>query len=191
MLAGISGEKAPRSRRGKGDVAMGSTPLFSQRLRVALGVLCRRLQGGVSAPPPRMPQAPPAPHPPRRRRSTAPQPCPGRIHQPLCAACAQGAAARATAPGSPPPGRPGPRGRQRPGDTPTHCCPAPGCASRGGRGRGTNRATGPPGGKAWRQRPGGACHGDVLCAPRPALPRQARRAGAQRAGDGVCGSRAG
>ena len=126
MLAGISGEKAPRSRRGKGDVAMGSTPLFSQRLRVALGVLCRRLQGGVSAPPPRMRRPP---RPPIHLAAAGPQhpsPAPGasinrcarpvrreRLHVPR-------------RPGRPHPDAPAPGGASAPATPPRTVVPRPG-----------------------------------------------------------------
>jgi hypothetical protein len=126
---------------------MMSNPLFYQCLLVALVLLCLLLHVGLSDNPPRVPNAPLQPHPPRRRRSTEPQPFPGLIHKPLCEACEQGADARPQAPGSPPPVITFTRGRRRTVDTYTHFCPAPGCAYQGWLGRGNLRANGHPGGQ--------------------------------------------
>jgi hypothetical protein len=43
----------------------------------------------------------PKPDKPRRKRSTAPQPCTGLIHKPLCEACEKGTDALPQAPGAP------------------------------------------------------------------------------------------
>jgi hypothetical protein len=126
---------------------MMSNPLFYQCLLVALVLLCLLLHVGLSDNPPRVPNAPLQPHPPRRRRSTEPQPFPGLIHKPLCEACEQGADARPQAPGSPPPVITFTRGRRRTVDTYTHFCPAPGCAYQGWLGRGNLRANGHPDGQ--------------------------------------------
>ena len=130
---------------------MMSNPLFSQFLLVALVLLCLLLHGGLSDNPPRVPNAPLQPYPPRRRRSKELGPFPGLIHKPLCASCEQGADARPKAPGSPPPVLPFTRGRRRTVDTSKPFCPAPGCSSRGGLGRGNIRANGQPGGQPGRQ----------------------------------------
>ena len=69
---------------------------------------------GLSDNPPRVPNAPLQPHPPRRRRSKEPKPFTGLIHKPLCEACEKGADERPKAPGSPPPAHLHPR-------PPAHC----------------------------------------------------------------------
>src|SRR6266571_6027873 len=77
------------------------------------------------------PHRPFKPDKPRRTRSQEPKPCTGLLHQPLCEACAPGAAARRKAPGSPPPVVTLTRGRRRIGDTHAHFCPAPDCSYHG------------------------------------------------------------
>jgi hypothetical protein len=138
---------------------MMSNLLFYQFLLVALVLIYLLLHVGLSDTPPRVPNAPLPPHPPRRRRSTAPQPFPGLLHKPLCESCEQGAAERPKAPGSPPPVITFTRGRRRSIDTSTHFCPAPGCSYRGWLGRGNIRANGHPGGQPWRKLQCVSCHG--------------------------------
>jgi IS1 family transposase len=99
------------------------------------------------------------PSTPQRKRSKAPKPFTGFVHKPFCDACEQGADARPKTPGAPPPLLTFTRGRQRTVDTHKHFCPAPGCAYRGGLGRGNLRANGHPGGKAWRQLQCVSCQG--------------------------------
>jgi hypothetical protein len=90
------------------------------------------------------------PDQPRRKRSTEPNPFPGFLHNPLCAAWEQGAAARPQAPGAPPPLLRCTRGRRRTVNPHAPFGPEPPCASYGRLGRGNSRANGPPGGQPWR-----------------------------------------
>jgi hypothetical protein len=135
------------------------TLLFYQLLFVALVLICLIIHVGLPDDPPRVPQTPLKPQPRRRRRSKEPKPFAGLIHQPRCAACAQGADTRPQAPGSPPPVIPCTRGRRRTVATPAHCCPAPDCSYSGWLGLGNLRANGHPGGKPWRQFQWVSCHG--------------------------------
>src|SRR3989454_7083445 len=86
-----------------------------------------------------------------RQRSRTPNPFPGLLHRPHCAACEQAA----QAPEALPPPAPLPiisrRGRPREVDTSQHCCPHPPCAYRGWVGLGNISANGHPNGGPWRQ----------------------------------------
>src|SRR2546428_235783 len=91
--------------------------LFYQLLVIALVVICLLSHVWWPHPPRAMPQMPHKPDKPRRKRSTAPKPFPGLIHQPLCAVCEQGADTGPKAPGAPPPILTCTRGRRRTVDT--------------------------------------------------------------------------
>ena len=133
--------------------------LLYQLLLGALGLMC--LLGHVGWPdhPTPTPRTALKPSKPRRKRSTEPKPFTGYIHQPLCAACEQGADWRPKAPGSPPPVRIVTRGRRRTVDPAGHCCPDQDGAYRGWPDRGTIRAPGPPGGQPGRQLQWVSCGG--------------------------------
>ena len=133
--------------------------LFYQLLVIALVVICLLSHVWWPHPPRAMPQMPHKPDKPRRKRSTAPTPFPGLIHQPLCAVCEQGADTGPKAPGAPPPILTCTRGRRRTVDTHAHFCPAPQCAYRGWLDRGNIRAHGHPGGQPWRQLQCVSCQG--------------------------------
>jgi IS1 family transposase len=93
----------------------------------------------------------PQPTPPRRKRSQAPQPFAGLLHNPLCDACERATALRPKPPLSPPPVLTFTRGRKRTIDTQQQFCPDQDCAYYGWTGRGNLRANGHPGSKRWRQ----------------------------------------
>jgi len=126
---------------------------------VALVLLCLLIHIGLPDKPLPMPQPPLASHKRRRTHSKEPRPFPGLIRTPLCEACAQGADARPTAPGSPPPFIRFTRGRRRTVNTQSHFCPDPDCAYHGWLGRGNIRANGHPGGQPWRQPQCVSCQG--------------------------------
>src|SRR5438105_11648099 len=138
---------------------MVSELFFYQLVLIALLWLCFMLHwvwpsdGGATRPTPSQPT------PPLRRRSREPQPFPGLVHKPHCAACEQAA----QAPEALPPPAPLPiisrRGRPREVDTSQHFCPHPTCASRGWVGLGNLRANGHPSGGPWRQRHCTGCGG--------------------------------
>ena len=104
---------------------MVSELFFYQLVLIALLWLCCMLQwvwpsdGGATRPTPSQPTPPP------RRRSREPQPFPGLVHKPHCAACEQAA----QDPEALPPPAPLPiisrRGRPREVDTSQHFCPPP------------------------------------------------------------------
>jgi hypothetical protein len=96
--------------------------LFYQLLLVALVLVCVMMHVWWPDAPRAIPQTPGKLAPPRRKRSQAPKPFPGCIHPPLCEACEQGAQARSTAPGFPPPLIRFTRGRRRTVTTQLHCC---------------------------------------------------------------------
>ncbi len=102
--------------------------IFSQLLLVALLWLCFLLH--VLWPSERASACPrlPKPTPPPRKRSTDPQPFPGLLHKPLCAACEQAATPRPKAPGAPPPLYTSTRGRKRSIDTQQQFCPDQDCS---------------------------------------------------------------
>jgi IS1 family transposase len=102
---------------------------------------------------------PSQPTPPPRMRSREPQPFPGLIHKPHCAACEQAAQdPEALSPPAPLPiiSR---RGRPREVDTSQHFCPHPTCAYRGWVGLGNLSANGHPRSGPWRQFYCTACEG--------------------------------
>jgi len=96
---------------------MESTPIFYKLLLVSLLWLCFMLH--VLWPDTRVATRPTPPTlpPPPRKRSKAPKPFAGLLHQPLCTACAQATDSRPKAPGAPPPLITYMRGRQRTVDT--------------------------------------------------------------------------
>src|SRR5713226_9274857 len=133
--------------------------LFYQLLLVALMLVCLMMHVWWPDAPRAIPQTPRKLATPRRKRSQAPKPFPGFIHKPLCEACEQGAKARSTAPGFPPPLLRFTRGRRRIVNTQSHFCPDPDCAYHGWLGRGNIRANGHPGGQPWRQLQWVSCEG--------------------------------
>ena len=133
--------------------------LFYPLLVVALDLICLLIHVGWPDKPLPMPQPPLASNKGRRPRSKEPKPFTGLIHKPLCEACEQGANARPTAPGSPPPFIHFTRGRRRTVNTHSHFCPDPDCPYHGGRGRGNIRANGHPGSQPWRQLQCVSCQG--------------------------------
>ncbi len=104
---------------------------FYQLALIALVWLCCMLHwvwpsdGGTTSPTPSQPT------PPLRRRSREPQPFPGLIHKPHCAACEQVAPAPEVPPPPAPPLITSRRGRPRQVDTAQHFCPNATCDSRG------------------------------------------------------------
>lgn len=94
-----------------------------------------------------------------KKRTKEPQPFPGLIHKPLCAACERTVAPRPQAPCVPPSQLTFTRGRRRTIDTERHFCPESDCAYCGWPGRGNIRSNGHPGGKPWRQLQCVSCHG--------------------------------
>src|SRR5438132_13238682 len=136
---------------------MVSELLFYQLVLIALVWLCCMLHwvwpsdGGATSPTPSQPT------PPLRRRSREPQPFPGLIHKPHCAACEQ----VAQDPEAPPPPAPplitSRRGRPRQVDTAQHFCPNANCAYRGWVDWGNLSANGHPSGGPWRQLYCSAC----------------------------------
>ncbi|HEY5865271.1 MAG TPA: hypothetical protein VI542_06920 [Candidatus Tectomicrobia bacterium] len=125
---------------------MAPNPLFYQLLLVALVLICLILPIGWPDPRRPAPQTTAKPDQPRCKRSKAPKPFAGYMHQPLCEACAQALDTRPQAPGSPPPMIIFTRGRRRTVDTSGHFCPDHDCAYHGWLGRGNIRANGRPGG---------------------------------------------
>ena len=123
---------------------MVSELLFYQLALIALLWLCCMLHwvwpsdGGTTSPTPSQPT------PPLRRRSREPQPFPGLIHKPHCAACEQVAPAPEVPPPPAPPLITSRRGRPRQVDTSSHFRPQPHCAYRGWVGLGNLRANGLP-----------------------------------------------
>jgi len=112
--------------------------------------------GGATSPTPSQPT------PPLRRRSREPQPFPGLIHQPYCAACAQAAQAPEALPPPAPLQVISRRGRPREVDTSQQFCPHANCDYRGGVDWGNLRANGHPSGGPWRQFYCTACEGYFL-----------------------------
>ena len=141
------------------DLIMAPNPLFYQLLVVALVLICLLIHIGLPDKPLLMPHPLRESNKSRRTCSKEPKPFPGLIRKPLCEACAQGADARPTAPGSPPPFIRFTRGRRRTVNTQSHFCPAPDCAYHGWLGRGNIRANGHPGGQLWRQLQCVSCQG--------------------------------
>jgi IS1 family transposase len=141
---------------------MVSELFFYQLVLIALLWLCCMLHGvwpsdgGATNPTPSQPA------PPLRRRSREPQPFPGLIHTPHCAACAQ--AAQAPEALSPPAPLPiiSRRGRPREVDTSQQFCPNANCDYRGWVDWGNLRANGHPSGGPWRQFYCTACEGYFL-----------------------------
>src|SRR5262249_20569882 len=133
--------------------------LFYQLLLVALVLLCLLMHVVWPDHPPRAPTPSPQPHQRRHRRVKEPKPFPGFLHKPLCAACAQAAAAPPKAPGFPPPIIRYTRRRRRTVDTHAPCCPELDRAYHGWLARGNIRAKGPPGGQPWRQLQCVSCQG--------------------------------
>jgi hypothetical protein len=141
---------------------MGDDRLFYEVRRLAR--LWRYVAGSWSRPRgrPKMGQATPTPATPPRKRSRAPQPCPGFTHQPRCTA-----GAHAQAPVPPPPSGPPPRlGPTR--GSPRHVAPSTqGWPPRdgdsdGGAGFRTLHANGHPRGRPWRLWHGTAWGGSGL-----------------------------
>ena len=130
-----------------------------QILLVALVFICLVIHVWWPDPPRATSHRPRKSDTPRRTRSKVPQPFPGFIHKPLCAACEQGADSRPKASRTPPPLLTFTRGRRRTVDTRSHFCPAPDCSYHGWRGRGNIRANGHPGAQLWRQLQCVSCHG--------------------------------
>src|SRR2546428_590503 len=136
---------------------MVSELFFYQLVLIALLWLCCMLHwvwpsdGGATSPTPSQPT------PPLRRRSREPQPFPGLIHKPHCAACEQ----VAQDPEAPPPPAPplitSRRGRPRQVDTAQHFCPNATCDYRGWMDWGNISANGHPSGGPWRQLYCSAC----------------------------------
>ena len=151
------------------DRSMAPPRLLSQLLLVALVLVCLLRHGWWPDAPRAIPQPLRPPAPPRRTCSPAPHPLPGCIPTPLCEACEQGANARSQAPGFPPPRIRCPRGRRRPVNPHSHCCPAPACTAPGGLGRGHIRAPGHPGSPPWRQLQGVFGEGAFAETPGPIL----------------------
>src|SRR5215510_2894512 len=143
------------------DIIMAPNLLFYQLLLVALVLLFLMIHIWWPDHSRATPHRPFKLDKPRRQRSKEPQPFTGLLHKPLCEACAQGAAARRKAPGSPPPVVTFTRGRRRTVDTRAHFCPAPDCSYHGWLGRGNIRSNGHPGGQPWRQLQCVSCHGYV------------------------------
>jgi IS1 family transposase len=141
---------------------MVSELFFSQLVLIVLLWLCCMLHwvwpndGGAMRPTPSQPT------PPLRRRHREPQPFPGLLHKPHCAACEQAA----QAPEALPPPAPLPiisrRGRPREVDTSQQFCPNVNCDYRGGVDWGNLRANGHPSGGPWRQCYCTACEGYFL-----------------------------
>ena len=125
--------------------------LFYPLLFVALVLICLLISIGLPHASPCVPKPSLEPQRRRCRRSKAPKPFAGLIHQPLCETCEQEADTRPKAPGAPPPVITFTRGRRRTVDTQAQFCPAPDCSYYGWLGRGNLRANGHPGGKPWRQ----------------------------------------
>src|SRR6266436_7290937 len=140
-----------------GEFTMVSELFFYQLALIALVWLCCMLHwvwpsdGGTTSPTPSQPT------PPLRRRSREPQPFPGLIHKPHCAACEQ----VAQDPEAPPPPAPplitSRRGRPRQVDTAQHFCPNAHCDYRGWVDWGNISANGHPSGGPWRQLYCSAC----------------------------------
>src|SRR6266478_6554951 len=119
-------------------------PLFYQLLLVGLVWLCLILH--VVWPSDRATSGPTTPRPAKAppKRSSDLKPFPGLTRTPHCEACAQAAVPRPQPPGCPPPRIVPTRGRPRQGDTSSHLCPQPHCASWGWVGLGNLRAHGLP-----------------------------------------------
>lgn len=135
----------------RGGIVMAPNAVFSQLLFAALVLVCLIIHVWWPDPLRAAPPPPSKPLNPQRKRAQEPPPFPGYIHKPLCEACAHGLDSHPKAPGSPPPVMSFPRGRKRPVDTPSQCCPDPDGAYHGWLGRGNIRANGHPGGQPWRQ----------------------------------------
>ncbi len=136
---------------------MVSELFFYQLALIALVWLCCMLHwvwpsdGGATSPTPSQPT------PPLRRRSREPQPFPGLIHKPHCAACEQVAQDPEVLPPPAPPLITSRRGRPRQVDTAQHFCPNANCDYRGWVDWGNISANGHPSGGPWRQLYCSAC----------------------------------
>jgi hypothetical protein len=141
---------------------MVSELLFSQLALLALVWLGCMLHwvwpsdGGATRPTPSQPT------PPLRRRSREPQPFPGLLHKPHCAACAQVAQDPEVPPPLAPPLMTSRRGRPRQVDTAQQFCPNAKCDDRGWVDWGHLSANGPPSGGPWRQLYCSACERSCL-----------------------------
>ena len=136
---------------------MVSELFFYQLALIAVVWLCCMLHwvwpsdGGATSPTPSQPT------PPLRRRSREPQPFPGLIHKPHCAACEQVAQDPEVLPPPAPPLITSRRGRPRQVDTAQHFCPNANCDYRGWVDWGNISANGHPSGGPWRQLYCSAC----------------------------------
>ena len=149
-LASKTDENMPPDTLVSGGVPMIPPPVYYQRAILGGLWLCIMLPAGWPRHSTASHPKPPAPVPGqcKRQRSNEPKVCEGLTHRPPCAVCAHDAPqAQASSPRRPDPMPPGPpRGL----DPSRHFCPLGGGDERGGRGRNTRRATGPPRGGPWR-----------------------------------------
>jgi hypothetical protein len=104
-------------------------------------------------------QASPQAAKPTPKRTQAPKPFPGLIHQPHCDACAHAPEGSPHRPSAPPPRLSFTRGRRRTITLSQQFCPDPACAYYGWVGLGNLRSNGHPGGNPWRQLQCVACRG--------------------------------
>jgi len=164
----------------------------AQRARLALIWLCVMVPVTWSEPslPP-----PAGPAKPKRPRSAEPQPFAGLTHKPHGALWDPETGAPAPAPPPRPAPRPPPHRHPRTVDPSGHCCPHPGCDSRGWGGLGNLRAHGPPSGGPGRHCHCTACkeyvpapHGTLVHGQRVAVDRIVHGSGGRAAGLGMRGT---
>src|SRR5438128_8543706 len=146
----------------KGGNAMVSHLFFYQLVLLGLLWLCCMLHSAWPSSDAAGVQRPPELIPPSRKRPRVPQPFPGLIRKPPCAACEQAHASAPQPPGCPPPRKVPTRGRPRQVDTSFHFCPNANCAYRGWVSWGNLSANGHPSGGPWRQWHCTVCKGYFL-----------------------------